>query len=644
MVAAVVAVAVAPGAAHAENPLQRAGSAVGGFFRSIGNLFRSTPSDPTLTAALDAYDRGDYFTTYLLASRIDVVKQPRLADEADLLKGISAADAGLREPALESLEALLERAPVSPYYPLALASLLDLELRLGNQDAAADAAAKYLGNLWERPPSDHDAQVKAVFLESGAISSSSHPRVERVRHADRDFQFRDRPAERAVYLAGISLIAVKAYDKAALLLECLEPKSAYFSYARYALGQAYYGMERGSDSLEAFSQVQLPSKPTKDASERYLRDRALLVGAQLLHESENDGAAISWLSRVRRDGPFGLHAALLAAQIQADDDKPALALVYLQDRPDSPGEPKLAARAAALDAELRRDMKDVSTAVVRLEQGLKLLDAYAGHLTRVESHAGDIAALIRPLEERQRRRDAFAEWRRRNVASAVPDLIDGRPEPSWAARMVTRMIASKPAEDGYPIIYTPWPYDPFAELEPPDDLPFEPPADGAFPSVFRRSLAEALNDALHKENEVRHALKSADDTHLALLLLAGALELRHGTNAPSAGDQVADLAAMLSLPDEVSARFAGSDGRRDDVLGALRRVKPLAPDSTRHAKLAAIGERQLEMWNDFRGRLLSEAVRAERKSVDDLRLRLTFQLSQTLSEKKQRENKVLEGS
>ncbi len=642
--AVLAAVAFTSAPASADTAPKRSGGVVRGFFEKIGDLFRRSPRDPSLQAALDAYERGDYLSTYVLAGQIDVAKQPVLADEADLLKGLAAADAGLRVPAVASLGALLARTPVSPYYPLALGALLDLELRLGNNEAAADAAAKCLGDGWQRPRNEHDAEVKAVFLESGAISAGIHPRIERQLHSERDYRYRDRPAERAVYLAGIALLNAKQFEKASALLEALEPKSSYFSYARYAVGQAYYGLDRANDALQAFSEVQLPAKPAKDASERYLRDRALLSGAQLLHETDHDSTAIGWLRHIRREGPYGLHAALLAAQIQADGDEPALALVYLKDRPDSPGEPKLAARAAALDAELHRDIKDVDTAVSTLEQGLRGLDAYANRLTVVEAREGDIDALVRPLDDRQRRRDAFAAWRRQNVAAAVPELLKGRPRPNWVARLITRSIASDTKEAGYPVVYTPWPYDPFAELRPPDDLPFEPPADGAFPSVFRHSLAEALSDELHKENEIERALASSDDTHLGLLLLAGALELNGYAGGKSADDQVRDLGSILGVRSEVAARLGAADARRGDVLRVMKQMEPLERDAARHARLVALGRSQLALWHDYRRRLLAEAVRDERKAVDDLRVKLTFQLSQMLSEKKERENKLIEGS
>jgi tetratricopeptide (TPR) repeat protein len=628
--------------ARAENVFTRAGSAIGGFVKRVGRLFLPRSLDPTLDAAVESYAKGDYFTTYVYAAKLRATDDPRLADEADLLMGLAAGDAGLREAALAAFRSLLVEPRVSPYYPLALATLLDLETRLGNNEAAADAAGKYLCDFWEHPSSQHEADVKAVFLESGNISPTGTPRLEKMPHSDRDVRFLDRPAERAMYLAGSSLVGGKAFAKAALCLESIEPKSAYFPYARYAVGQAYYGLGRLDDAIEALSQVQ--PQPGKNTTGVYLRDRALLIGAQLLHEADENSAAINWVRHVRRSGPFGLHAALLAAEIHADEDKPALALVYLKDRPDTPAEPKLAARAAAFDAELHRDMADMDVAVSRLEQGLKGLAAYDARLASVTNREQEAERLVKPLAARQESRERVVEWRRENVANAIPELLDGRPAPGWAARLVTRAIASSTAGDGYPIIYTPWPWDPFVALKPPRDLPFEPPADGVFPTVFRRSLAQALNEALHQEHDLRRALQSRDDTHLSLLLLAGAMELERDAGSRDAKEDVGELVAILELPDEVVGRLAAAEAGRDEVVRALAVVKPLEADRARHERLMAIGKRQLGEWKEYRRRLVSEAVGSEQKQVDDLRFKLEFELSQTLADKRERQNKALQGS
>jgi tetratricopeptide (TPR) repeat protein len=628
--------------ARADNVVTRAGSAFGGFVKRVGRIFFPRPLDPTLDAAVDSYAKGDYFTTYLYAAALKAKDDPRLSDEADVLMGVSAADGGLRESAVAAFRSLLVEPRVSPYYPLALAALLDLETRLGNTAGAADAAAKYLGDFWERPRSAHESDVKAVFLESGNISPLSHPRLEAVSHADRDVRFLDRPAERAMYLTGTSLLAAKEFDKAALCLESIEPKSAYFPYARYALGQAYYGLGRLDEAVEALSEVQ--PQPGKNTAGVYLRDRALLIGAELLHEADENSAAMNWVRHVRRAGPFGLHAALLAAEIHADQDKPALALVYLKDRPENPVEPKLAARAAAFDAELHRDMADMAVAVSRLEQGLKGLAAYTARLGSVSNRDEEAERLVKPLAARQESRERVMEWRRENIANAVPELLDGRPAPGWAARLVSRAIASDPRKDGYPIIYNRWPWDPFVALKPPKDLPFEPPSDGAFPTVFRRSLTQALNEALHQEHDLRRALESRDDTHLSLLLLSGAMELQSEGTSGAAKQDIGDLVEILELPDEVAARMAVAEAGRDEVLRALAVVKPLAKDRARHERLTAIGRRQLVEWKNHRRRLVAEAVGAEQKEVDELRFKLEFELSQTLADKKERENKALEGS
>ncbi|MGH7821693.1 MAG: hypothetical protein ACREQ9_18175, partial [Candidatus Binatia bacterium] len=159
-----------PPPAAGDDVVTKSGSAVGGFFKRLTRLFRSEPADPDLVVALEEYEKGDYFTTYLYAARVYRAKSERFSDEALLLLGLAAADADLRGPAVASLRLVLESEPASPYYPVALAAWLDLETRLGNTKEAAAAAAKYLADDWVRPKSSHHADVKAIFLESGNIS------------------------------------------------------------------------------------------------------------------------------------------------------------------------------------------------------------------------------------------------------------------------------------------------------------------------------------------------------------------------------------------------------------------------------------------------------------------------------------------
>src|SRR5262249_44287578 len=152
--------------------------------KRVGRVFQKEPLDPNFVRALDSYEKGDYFTTYLYAARLRSDGNPRYADDADILMGLAAADAGLHQAAVAGLRSLLERSPTSPYYPLAVATLLDLELRRGNTDGAADAASKYVADIWERPPSQRLADAKATFLESGNISSTTHPKFEKVSRSD----------------------------------------------------------------------------------------------------------------------------------------------------------------------------------------------------------------------------------------------------------------------------------------------------------------------------------------------------------------------------------------------------------------------------------------------------------------------------
>ena len=56
--------------ARADNVVTRAGSALGGFVKRVGRIFLPRPLDPTLDAAVDSYAKGDYFTTYLDATKL----------------------------------------------------------------------------------------------------------------------------------------------------------------------------------------------------------------------------------------------------------------------------------------------------------------------------------------------------------------------------------------------------------------------------------------------------------------------------------------------------------------------------------------------------------------------------------------------
>ena len=113
--------------------------------------------------------------------------------------------------------------------------------------------------------------------------------------------------------------------------------------------------------------------------------------------------------------------------------------------------------------------------------------------------------------------------------------------------------------------------------------------------------------------------------------------------SPDAKEEVGELVEMLGLPDEVAGRLAAAEAGRDEVVRALAVVEPLAPDRDRHERLGAIGRAQLVLWKDHRRRLVAEAVTAEQKEVDDIRFNLEYELSQTLADKKERENKLIEG-
>jgi len=70
-------------------------------------MFQREPLDKNFVLALDSYEKGDYFTTYLYAAQLKAASAPRYADDADILMGLAAADAGLHEAAVAGLRSLL---------------------------------------------------------------------------------------------------------------------------------------------------------------------------------------------------------------------------------------------------------------------------------------------------------------------------------------------------------------------------------------------------------------------------------------------------------------------------------------------------------------------------------------------------------
>ncbi|MGH7818602.1 MAG: hypothetical protein ACREQ9_02420, partial [Candidatus Binatia bacterium] len=449
---------VAIPAAAAENVFQKATGAVGDFFRRVVELLRiSDDTNEDLEQAIDTYANGDYFTTWLHANRIARSGVDWLADEADLLAGLTAAAAGVHEEAASRLRGVLDAESVSPYYPVALAALLELEARFENHDAAAEVASKYLADFWYRPRSVREAAIKAVFLETGAFTPDAQAR--RSASGDREIGRRpDRPTERAVYLAGVALLRSREFERAADCFEALAPPSSYYAYARYGLAQASYGLRRYARAARYLSDVHRHAGMAP--GEIYLRDRASLLAGQILHEIDEDSAAIGRLRQVSATGPFGLHAALLAAEIQVEREKPALALVYLKDRPQEGVEPKLVAQAAALDARLHRALEDSDTAVRRLEEGIRALTQYEARLEATAGGEDRIAMLLRPLEGRQRVRDRVEAWRRENLANAIPDLLHVDTTPGIGSRLFASAIATANPDEGVPVIYYPRPFDP----------------------------------------------------------------------------------------------------------------------------------------------------------------------------------------
>lgn len=632
---------LAPGIADAENQLTRAGTAVGGFFRRVARaLIPGGPRDGDLDRALETYAKGSYYTTYLYSTRLRARNLDGLEDEADLLRGLSAAAAGIRDEAVSSLDAVIEAPRVSPYYAVALATLLELETRLGNHRAAAAAASRYFADFWRLPPSAREATIKTVFLETGNLSAMIEPRKENTRaDAAETGGGDDRPADRAVYLAGQALLAEKDLEKAEVCFETITPRSPYFPYARYGLAQALYGLKRFEQAKMILAELQ--STPTRGRGEPFLKDRAALFAAQMMHEMDEDSSAIAWLGQVSRTGPFALHATLLAAQIHADRDRPALALVYLKDRPEGAAEPKLVARAAALDAALHRDLHDPNQAIAGLERSLAVLGGYSNSLQESASSEAELDRLVNVLWRHQAVRDRFDAWRRQNVSNAVPDLLTASFEPGWLSSLLASALTRQAGADGMPVIYYPRSFDPFSALPAPRERSFDPPADRAFPSLFRRSLGRALSEALRFEGDLRSAVENGDDTHLSFLLLDGALRL--AAVSPQNDESIDSVQPhTFGFGESISLMIVEKRARTEILSRALSDAAPLDPAPERHEALAAAATEQLVRWRNLERELLRQALGSEAKAVQDLHYALEFELSQTLAIKKESEKDVLQ--
>lgn len=632
---------MAPRLAGAEDQPIRTGGAVGGFFRRVARaLLPEQTRDDDLDHALETYAKGSYYTTFIHATHLRERNLDGFDDEANLLRGLSAAEANLRDEAVAALVAVLERPEVSPYYPVALAALLELEIRLGNSRAASAAASGYLADFWRRPSSAREATIKGVFLSTGNLSAMvESKRAVASKDVGMENSADDGPADRAVYLSGQALLAEKELEKAETCFAVITPRSPYFAYARYGLGQALYGLDRFAEAESMLAEIQ-STKERRDG-ESYLKDKAVLLAAQILHERDKDSAAVAWLGRVSQRSPFALHAALLAAEIQADRDRPALALVYLQARAESAADPKLVARATVLDAELRRTLGDPDHAIAGLEHGIEALQRYTQSLMEAGDRDVEIDRLLRDLRGRQAIRDQIETWRRQNLSNAIPDLLSVSFEPGWLSRLVASVFSRRSAGGGYPVIYYPKTYDPFTALPAPRERELDPPTDPSFPSLFRRSFGRALSEAFGFERDLRTAIDEEDDMQLAFLLLDG--DLRLAAISGERGEPI-EAARIRSLGfGETVASLVGENRPRVEILArALRDATPLDPDPARHAMLAAAGGRQLDHWQELERALLRETVGAEAKTVQDLRYALEFELSQTLAVKKEAEKGILQ--
>lgn len=637
--AVLLAAALLPAPALGGDPAARSGSVVGDFFRRVAEiLLPGSPSSEHFDRALETYETDGYFTTYVHGLRLRSEKNATFRDEADLLIGLAAARAGLRELALPALRGVLESKEASPYYAVALATLLELEAAEGNTRAGADAAEKYFTRFWRRPRTRTESAVNALFLEHGnlfAFEPALDPTpTQRKTEAAKE----DRPSDRAVYLAGQALLRAKRFEKAGVCFASFKQESPYVLYARYGLAQSLYAAGKLDEGSTVFDQVY--TSLARNEGERFLQHRAALMLAQISYELDEDSRAVSWLRNVSREGPYGVHAALLAAEIHASQEKPALALVYLRDGMQESGEPKMEARAAGIRAALHRKMGDVETAVTSLEQGVGALEKYAASL-RALGEDREMDRLRGLLEGRAGARRNVDAWRRQNLTLAMPALVEWEYDPGWLSSLLAGWLSETAAQSPgiQPIIYYPQAFDPFGAIPAPPRPDSEPPPDSAFPAVFRRATNPAIEDALVHELRLQNALSSKDPVHLRLMLLDTELRLaifgkKHAKKVDTA------VIRELGFSGEV-ARLASQGRARSEVMGRALRATASASDARqRSTRIEAIGRRMLDRWRELERQLLRQAVSEEERTTGEVLYALEFDLSQAYAEREKQNDAI----
>ncbi|MGH7859899.1 MAG: hypothetical protein ACREQY_21445, partial [Candidatus Binatia bacterium] len=222
------------------------------------------------------------------------------------------------------------------------------------------------------------------------------------------------------------------------------------------------------------------------------------------------------------------------------------------------------------------------------------------------------------------------------------ELLDVDATPGLGSRLLASAVASVRPDDGVPVIYYRRPFDPFTAIPLPSEPDFEPPGDSVFPSLFRRSLGNALSDTLRYEIELRDAMKGEDAVHLVLLLLDGELRLRPA--APEEDDgRIVERIAALGFGPEITEMVADNRSRSQVLLHALAFVDPPAVRE-RLAALRDTARAELSRWESYQRQMVREAVRAEARSVQELRYLLEFELSQTLASRKAQKNQLLQGT
>jgi len=182
--------------------------------------------------------------------------------------------------------------------------MIETALLEASNEPLRNNAAYRLARLHFRRGQEHDA-LRALDRISGDVPGDIRDDVASLRAN--------------VYLA------LEWPDPAIPILEKLRKSKEYGAFAAYNLGIAYL---QGDLQRAAYDQLdRAGSIKPKNAADAAIRDKANLVLGTLLHEQDQYSRAITYLSRVRLDGPFSNRALLSAGWASMSAGKPERAIV-----------------------------------------------------------------------------------------------------------------------------------------------------------------------------------------------------------------------------------------------------------------------------------------------------------------------------